>query len=877
MALATKPELEELARLLKPGQVITNPVELLTYEVDAANDRGKPDGVAFPITPEDVEMIVRWAARHRIPLVARGAGTGLSGGAVAERGGLIVAFSRMNRILELQPAGRCVSVEPGVVHADLDACVRRAGLFYPPDPASGRSATLGGNIAENAGGPHCFKYGVTTNYLTGLDVVLASGQRVRLGGKALDYPEYDLLGLVTGSEGTLGVVTRADIRLKRVPPGVKTMMAAFSTVEEAGEAVSAIIAQGLVPATLEFMDRKMMGMIEDYAHAGLPLEAGAALIIEVDGFPESLAPQIEEIISILKSHNAFDLRVAQTGEERDRIWYGRKSAAGAMARLAPAYYLLDGTVPRSKLAHTLGLINHACEKLDLRVGYVFHAGDGNLHPFILIDDPHDPEMVGRVHEAGRMVMEICVAQRGSITGEHGVGIEKRSFMPLMYGPDELQAMWEVKEAFDPQGILNPGKILPPREEIAAVTRPSESSPLRELRERDGNGDDLFEPRSVPEAAEALRYAAADGKHVRLRGGGSKSGLLPEVHPILSTRNLAGIHEYALQDLYITAGAGTRLADLQAELALDGMWLPLVSPWEEATLGGIIAANANAPLRMRYGGIRDLVLASTVVQIGGRVLQLGRPVVKNVAGYDLTRLSVGSYGTLGLIAEVTLKLAPLPRRRSSLIVPLEDLNSGLALAARLLPLCLNASALLLCSGCPELTPAPFHLIYTAEGLAEDVGAEMDEVRRAAQAALQPGGASGLQEVSVPSGTEVWQNWMRLAMPHPARGAARAPVVRAGVPVHQLPGLVQSLASELVRGSFVADIANGLLYTQGGPETWTLRRAALQLGGYAVLLASPPGEPLLPDDIWGYEPAGLELMDRLKERWDPDGLLNPGAFL
>ncbi len=870
MALAIKPELEELARLLRPGQVITNPVELLTYEVDAANDRGKPDGVVFPTTAEDVEMIVRWAARHRLPLVARGAGTGLSGGAVAERGGLIVAFSRMNRILELQPAGRCVSVEPGVVHADLDAYVRRAGLFYPPDPSSGRSATLGGNIAENAGGPHCFKYGVTTNYLTGLDLVLAGGQRVRLGGQALDYPEYDLLGIVAGSEGTLGVVTRADVRLQRVPPGVKTMMAAFSTVEQAGEAVSAIIAQGLVPATLEFMDRKMIRMIEDYAHAGLPLEAEAALIIEVDGFPESLAPQIEEIISILSAHQAFDLRVAQTGEERDRIWYGRKSAAGAMARLAPAYYLLDGTVPRSKLAHTLSLVNQVCDKLNLRVGYVFHAGDGNLHPFILIEDPHDPEMVGRVHEAGRRVMEICVGQRGSISGEHGVGIEKRNFMPLMYGSDELHAMWEVKEVFDPQGILNPGKILPAREEIAEAGRPAEESPAPA---RTGRGDDPFEPRSVAEAAEALRCAAADGKHVRLRGGGSKSGLLPPVHPVLSTCKLAGIREYALQDLYITAGAGTRLAVLQAELARDGMWVPLVSPWEEATLGGIIAANANAPLRMRYGSIRDLVLASAVVQISGRVLQTGRPVVKNVAGYDLTKLFVGSYGTLGLISEVTLKLAPLPRRRSSLIVPLENLDSGLALAARLLPLCLNASALLLCSGCSELSSAPFHLIYTAEGLAEDVRAEMDEVNRALQAC----GASGLQTVSAPSGTEVWRNWLRLAAPHPARGAARAAVVRAGVPPHQMASLMQSLAPELLKGSFVADIANGLLYTHGGPGIWTLRRAALQLGGYAVLLASPPEDPLLPDDIWGYEPAALSLMDRLKERWDPDGLLNPGAFL
>ncbi|MGQ9841051.1 MAG: FAD-binding oxidoreductase, partial [Anaerolineae bacterium] len=453
-------DLQELKDLLRPGLVITNPIELMTYEQDASLDRGVPDAVVLPRTTADVVKIVQWARRTGTPLIARGAGTGLSGGAVAEHGGVIVGFSRMNRLLEFDEVGRSVVAEPGLVNLVLDELAERKGLYFPPDPASGRTATLGGNIAENAGGPHCFKYGVTTNYITGLEVVLADGRVVHLGGRALDYPEFDLVGLLTGSEGTLGLITQASARLLRNTPAIKTMMASFDSVEAAGRAVSAVIARGLVPATMEMMDQKIMRIIEDFVHPGLPVEAGAALIIEADGYPESVGPQIEEIAAILREHEARDLRIAQSAEERDKIWYGRKSAAGAMARLAPAYYLVDGTVPRSKLAETLAEVNRLCEAEGLRVGYVFHAGDGNLHPFILIPDPQDKALLARVMRVGEAFMKFCADQGGSITGEHGVGSEKRQFMPLMYNADELAVMREIKEVFDPDNLLNPGKILP---------------------------------------------------------------------------------------------------------------------------------------------------------------------------------------------------------------------------------------------------------------------------------------------------------------------------------------------------------------------------------------------------------------------------------
>ena len=318
--------------------------------------------------------MVKWAAEHDVPVVARGAGTGLAGGAVALRGGLILRLSHMKDLVELDMAGRSAVVQPGIVNLTLDEIAKGEGLYFPPDPASGRAATVGGNIGANAGGPHCFKYGVTTNYVTGLEVVLADGAAVRLGGRALDYPELDLVGLMTGSEGTLGVITEAGVRLVRNPPAVKTLMAAFDSVAQAGEAVSAVIASGLVPATMEMMGQKIMGIVEEYEHPGLPVEAGAVLIMDADGYPESVQPQIEEMEAVLGENGAIELRVAQSEAERAKIWYARKSAAGALARVALDHYTVDGSVPRSKLAETLREVIQICEELDLDAVFLLHAG-----------------------------------------------------------------------------------------------------------------------------------------------------------------------------------------------------------------------------------------------------------------------------------------------------------------------------------------------------------------------------------------------------------------------------------------------------------------------------------------------------------------------
>jgi len=854
--------LDSLRLVFAPDQLVTRSLQLLTYEVDAGLDRGKPDAVAFPRSVNDVVRLVQWAREHELPLVARGAGTGLSGGAVAERGGVIVEFSRMNCVVEVDEAGRSAVVQPGVVNLVLDEMVKAKGLYFPPDPSSGRAATIGGNIAENAGGPHCFKYGVTTNYVTGLQVVLADGRVVQMGGRALDYPEYDFVGLITGSEGTLGLVTEASVRLIRHTPAIKTLMVAFDSVEEAGRAVSAIIARGLVPATLEMMDREIMRILEDYTHAGLPVDAEAALIIEVDGYPESLSPQMDEIVAILRERQARDLRLAQTDEERNHIWYARKSVGGALARIAPAYYPVDSTVPRSKIAETLTAVNQICASLDLSVAYVLHAGDGNLHPHIFIQDPADQALVARVLEAGKQVMNWCVKQGGSITGEHGVGTEKRHGMPLMHNADELAAMLDIKTVFDPGHLFNPGKIFPAKMPTPAPL-PAPGRPPASL---DATASP-YAPPSAQEAADALRawFAADPPRSVRLRGGSTQSALLRPTDAVLSTQALRGIRSYAPEDLYVTVGAGHPLAELQKELAKDGLWVPLISPWPAATVGGIVATNLNAPLRMRYGSLRDLVLAVTVVLPNGRVVRAGRPVVKNVAGYDMTKLFVGSYGTLGLITDVTFKITPLPRVRASLVVPLDNLEQGLSYGARLMRVCLVASAVLLCRGCevPGLL-SPYALAYTVEGLTEDCEVELAQ----AGDALRAEGATCVIGPDL-AGSEMWAKWMGNPSPEEM-------TLRVGVAPQDLPRVVTDLAPLLDAAPFVADLGNGQLYVRGVRDIARVRQSARALGGYAVVLSAPTAERGNLD-VWGHSPDTLDLMRALKTRWDARGLLNPGAFV
>jgi D-lactate dehydrogenase (cytochrome) len=521
-----------LAGILGADQIIRDPAELMTYERDAGLDAAAPDLVVLPRSAAEVSEIVRLAARYEVPVVARGGGTGLVGGAVAERGGLVISLTRMGEV-EIDQAAPGVLAGPGVANLELDRLAGAVGRMFPPDPASGRTSTLGGNLATNAGGPRCFKYGVTTNYVTRLEVVLASGQAVWLGGQALDSPEYDLVGLMTGSEGTLGIVTRIGVRLVRRPPATRTLMASFESVEQAGQAVSAVIAAGLQPSTLEMMDRTVIRIVEDFVHAGLPVDAEAMLIVDVDGHEPGVDAQADEVGATIGRHGGSDIRVARSAAEREQIWFARKSAAGAFARLAPAYYLVDITVPRTMRAETLRDVHRIAATHRLRSGHVFHAGDGNLHPLIPFD-PREPGILDRVLDAGRDMVNLAVARDGSITGEHGVGIEKREFMPVMYRNDELSTMRSVKRAMDPDGVFNPGKILPAEVATAART-PAEPAP-----------SGTFAPGSVEEAAAGLAALSRACQPVAIGGARLAPGNGDTVR-MVSTR-LAGVTRFSPADL-----------------------------------------------------------------------------------------------------------------------------------------------------------------------------------------------------------------------------------------------------------------------------------------------------------------------------------------
>lgn len=872
--------LRSLKTLLPGGQVFTDRASLISYEVDAGLDSGVPEGVVFPRSVEDVMRVARWAAENSVPLIARGAGTGLSGGAVADRGGVIVEFAHMQHILDLDEYGRSVVVEPAVINLVLDERARQKNLYFPPDPASQRASTIGGNVSENSGGPHCFKYGVTTNYVTGMRVVLADGHAVQVGGRAMDYPAYDLGGLLTGSEGMLALLTSIFLRLVRTPPAVKTMLAVFDSVEQAGVAVSAIIAAGHVPATMEMMDQKIIRIVEAYVHAGLPTEAQAMLIIEVDGYPASLDGQIEEIADILRSQGAHSLRIASTEEERNQIWFARKSAAGAVTRLSPSYYTVDITVPRSRLAETLLEVNQVCEHYQLRVGYVFHAGDGNLHPLVLIPDKQDKDLMGRVHAAGREMVELAVSKGGSLSGEHGVGIEKRQFMSLMYNQAELSAMLDVKHAFDPHNLLNPGKIFPlatspsaPSETGLAPTLAAPApagEPLATPGPVEADPAPVLVPTTVEEAAAWLLSATQRRRHVRITGSPTTE-IQSNDALILSTAALKGVKTYAPDDLYVTVGAGTPFKELQTFLAADQKQVSLATPWPEATIGGLVAANVNAPLRMRYGSLRDMLLYVTVALPDGRVIRTGRPVIKNVAGFDLTKVFVGSQGTLGVITDVTLKLVVPPRMRCTLQIPVDDLRTGLRWARQLLPLALVASALVLRKhDDATASSSTYSLIYTAEGHPADVQAEIDQVRQF----LRTVGGPAPIDVASSSGTDMWTDFLQEAQ--------EMLCVRIGVAPKDLPAYINDQAEILHIGTFFADISSGLIYAATTLEgvsvasAWLeqLRQAALALDGYAVVMHMP-GQWQDALDQWGYQPQAIDIMRRLKARWDPNNIL--GGFI
>lgn len=725
--------IEELRAVVGSAAVLSEPDELLVYECDGLpQHKYRPRAVVFPSSTEETSAVMRLLAAAGVPFTPRGAGTGLSGGALALNQGVVIELARMRKILKIDAANRIAVVQPGVVNSHVSRAVAHLGLHYVPDPSSQPTCTIGGNIAENAGGIHCLKYGTTTDHVLGVTVVLAGGEIVELGGGGTEATGYDLLGAFVGSEGTFGIATEATLRLVPIPPAVRTMLAEFAEVNDASRAVSAIIAAGVMPSALEMMDREIIRAVEASVFAaGLPLDAGAALLIELDGLEAGIDEEAERVKSICLQYGARGCRLARDETERKKLWAARKGAFGAIGRIAPDSMIQDAVVPRSQLPEVLDGVFRIAAKYQLRIANVFHAGDGNLHPLICFDSRSADE-VRRVKEAGRELMETCVRAGGSITGEHGVGFDKRELLSLIFSETDMETMLQVRAAYDPTGLCNPGKIIPmlrgcgearaiaksngqspvsnplsePRQVGLAtgfhIQRPTSDVPSEPPIEAPGFRSFnpykaaeqlaqivtagnihiparvpfsrfplIISPRSIGEVSEVMKLASSEGWPVVPVGAmtwRNAGQILRRANIALRTERLNRIIEHEPADLIAVTEAGVTLRDFNDTLAQSGQWLPLDPPNEgPATIGGVVASGLGGAQQFGYGPPRKHVIGMKVVRADGSLIKVGGRVVKNVAGYDLCKLFTGSYGTLGVIVEVNFKLRPLPFNTSTTIV------------------------------------------------------------------------------------------------------------------------------------------------------------------------------------------------------------------
>jgi glycolate oxidase len=467
---------DHLRKVAGRDAVLDRPEDLMLYEYDAGIRKCTPGAVVFPQTAEQVSRIMWLATAENVPVVARGAGTGLSGGSIPQEGGIVMAFSRMNHILEVDVENQRAVVQPGVVNLQLSEHVSHLGLYFAPDPSSQKACTIGGNVAENSGGPHTLMHGVTVNHVTGVEVVLPSGEIVHFGGKAAESYGYDMTGFIVGSEGTVGVVTAITVKLLRKPEKIATLLGVFESVDDAALTVSAITAAGITPAALEMLDGWTLRTVEAFCHGGYPLDAGAVLLIELEGLREVVEEQAVAVREVCLAQRAREVRRAKDDDERTLLWKGRKMAFAALGRVSPSYYTQDGVVPRSQIPAVMRHIGSVAQKYDLIIGNIFHAGDGNLHPLILFD-MRNAEQFERVLKASWDILEFCIQCGGSITGEHGVGLEKRDLMSRLFTDEDLDVMISLRNAFNGGGILNPQKIFPTPRMCREITGPSQNPVL----------------------------------------------------------------------------------------------------------------------------------------------------------------------------------------------------------------------------------------------------------------------------------------------------------------------------------------------------------------------------------------------------------------
>jgi D-lactate dehydrogenase (cytochrome) len=935
--------IENLRAATGRDSVLTEPDELLVYECDGLpQHKRRPRAVVFPASTEEVASVLHLLAQGGVPFSPRGAGTGLSGGALALNSGVVIELARMRRLLKIDQENRLAVVQTGMVNAQLSRAAAPYGLHYVPDPSSQASCTIGGNLAENAGGIHCLKYGMTVDHVLAARVVLAGGEIVDLGSASAGWAGYDLLGVFVGSEGTFGIATEATLKLVPLPSAVRTLLAVFTDIDDASRAVSAIIAAGLVPAALEMMDGAIIRAVEASVFAaGIPLDAEAALLVELDGLEVGLDEEAQRAESICREHGAREVKRASDEQERKRLWAARKGAFGAMGRISPDTMLQDAVVPRSRLPEVLAATYRIGAKYGLRVANVFHAGDGNLHPFLCFD-ARQPEEVLRVKEAGRELMETCVRAGGSITGEHGVGLDKSEYLPLIFSADDMDTMLRVRAAFDPTGLCNPGKIIPTsrscgearagRKQLAVgdgqravksedVTPPflspnrqpptanyslSTSSPdgaQRLLAQVVGDENVSASsrlhvsasvclevaPASIEEACEVLRLAASEGWAIVPAGSGTWLDVgnpLKRADVIVSTRRMRRIIEHEPADLVATAEAGVTLNALNDELARAGQWLPLDPPDDgRATIGGVVATGMGGAQSFGYGLPRSSVIGMRVALADGRLIKGGGRVVKNVAGYDLCKLFTGSYGTLGLILELTFKLRPKPMQTTTVAAcaPLDSLwrSAHSILNARLLPVAielLSSSAaariavsneethptlLIRYAGTPETvayqTEETIKQLRSVDATVNCVALDVDENywRKLADLPLHDENQLGWRAGVRP--TEL-QTFLKLAMEDGGSAHPSSSLWHAGVGDGRLR-VISSPAEDAA--SCIASLER-------------LRAGARASGGSLVIESAPP-EIKKAFDVWGVSSASRPLMQRVKEQLDRADTLSPGRFV
>jgi D-lactate dehydrogenase (cytochrome) len=941
--------LETLRAVVGRDALLTHPDEMLVYECDGLpQHRAPPLAVVFPRSTEEVAEVLRVLARDGVPFSPRGAGTGLSGGALAFGPGIVIELARMRRLLEIAPDNRLARVETGLVNAQLSKAVAGFGLHYAPDPSSQATCTIGGNIAENAGGIHCLKYGTTVDHVLAARVVLAGGEVVDLPGPGA--PGYDLLGVFIGSEGTFGIATEATLRLVPLAPAVRTLLAIFTDVDDASRAVSEIIAAGLVPAALEMMDGAIIRAVEASVFAaGIPLDAEAALIVELDGLEAGLDEEASRAESICRRHGARSVRHAADERERKKLWAARKGAFGAMGRISPDTMLQDAVVPRSRLPQVLAATYRIGAKYGLRVANVFHAGDGNLHPFICFD-ARFPDQVSRVKEASREVMETCVSAGGSITGEHGVGFDKSAYLPLIFSEDDMDAMLRVRAAFDPTGLCNPGKIIPTSrscgEGRAVLRQPVEnesrgggedretvtekfpaaghklttnSPPPPQTTHPAFNSDKAHHlltqivgaehvcvsphplvyastclevsPSSADEACEVLRMARLEGWAVIPAGAGTWLDVGNPVRRadlIVRTSRIERMLEHEPADLVASAEAGITLSALNAELRRSGgQWLPLDPPDDgRATIGGVAATGLGGAQGLGYGVPRSSIIGMKVALADGRMIKAGGRVVKNVAGYDLCKLFVGSYGTLGLITELTFKLRPVPAHEVTVIA------CGLLHASLLKGAHTLMAGQFLPVGIELLSPRMAATIGAPVGekdfalLIRFAGNERAVRDQAARACALLATVEQLKEVNTYERDEsFWRGLASAPLGQPEQLTWRAHMQTTALgsfldAAYKIGG--EAFSSESLWHAGVADgrlrvTMRHAVEASGYIASLQILRDCVQKSGGALVCENAPGEIKSRFDAWG-EPGGrVQLMRRIKQQLDPHESFSPGRFV